>query len=313
MSTTEPAATGAPLRTPPAGAEASGPVPSAGLTEASLAVMVLIWGVNFSVVKGALGVFEPHAFNALRFLLASGFVLAVLRARNRLRLPDRADLPRLIVLGVLGNVLYQVGFILGLDRTRAGNAALMLAVMPVIVMLLGVRAGERHRPRAWFGVAASALGVALVTGSALRLEGREALVGDLILIGAATAWAFYTVNAKPYIDRYGSLQTTAWTLWAGAIVLVLIGIPSLIRQDWEAVGPGAWGALFYSGLLSIGLSYLLWYRGVARLGGARTAIYSNLTPVVGLVVGAVWLGERITAMTLLGAALVVGGVVMVRD
>jgi drug/metabolite transporter (DMT)-like permease len=219
--------------------------------------------------------------------------------------------PRILVLGLLGNTVYQLAFIVGLDRTRAGNASLMLAIVPIFVLLFDLR-GERQSAWVWVGGALSVVGVALVSGSALRIEAATTLVGDLMLIGAAAVWAIYTVGTRPLIQRYGSIQATAWTLWAGAVGIFLLGIPDLLAQEWERVGAGAWGGLLYSALLSIGLAYLLWYRGVERLGGARTAIFSNLTPVVALATGALWLGERLTPLSLLGAALVLGGLVLVR-
>jgi drug/metabolite transporter (DMT)-like permease len=156
------------------------------------------------------------------------------------------------------------------------------------------------------------VGVALVSASTLELEGTTTLVGDLIMVGAAVVWAAYTVGARPLIERYGSVQTTAWTLWVGAVGIFLIGVPSLLEQRWSAVGAAGWGGLLFSALFSIGLAYLIWYRGVERLGGARTAVFSNVTPVVALLTGALWLDERLTPLSVLGAALVIAGVMLVR-
>lgn len=296
------------------GAQAGGPVPPRGWTEAGLAAMVLIWAVNFSVVKRALAAFDPLGFNALRFVLASAFVLAVLRAQGPLRWPARHDVPRLLLLGVVGNVLYQLAFIFGLDLTRAGNASVMMALTPLFIALLSWLAGhERPGPRTWAGGLCSVTGVALVSRSALQLEGASTLLGDVIMIGAGVVWALYSVGSRPLVRRYGSVPTTAWTLWSGAVVLALLGIPSLVAQDWAAVDAVAWGGLVFSALLSIGLAYLIWYRGVERIGNTRTSIYSNLTPAVALVVAAVWLGERLTALSVLGAALTIGGVMLVRS
>ncbi len=293
------------------GVQAAAPVPAVGRTELALTLMVFIWGVNFAVVKRTLEAFTPLGFNALRYLIASAFVFVVIRWRGALRLPERRDLPRVLVLGLLGNTVYQMLFIFGLDRTRAGNASLMLALVPILVLLFDFR-GERHGAWVWVGCALSVVGVALVSGSALRVEGSSTLVGDLMLIAAAAVWAIYTVGARPLIRRYGSVEATAWTLWAGAVGIFLIGLPDLFAHPWGGTGAAAWGGLLYSALLAIGLAYLLWYRGVERLGGARTAIYSNVTPVVALVTGAVWLGEALTALSVLGAALVLGGLVLVR-
>jgi len=295
------------------GAQAGAPVPGRGWTEASLALMVLVWAINFSVVKRALDAFDPLGFNALRFVLASVFVYAVLRWNGPIRMPARRDLPQLILLGVVGNVLYQMAFIFGLNLTRAGNAAVMMALTPLFIALLSWRMGhEQPGARTWMGGAVSVLGVALVSGTALRLEGSSALLGDLIMVGAGVTWAFYTVGSRTLIHRYGSVQTTAWTMWSGTVVLAGFGVPSLLRQPWGEVDAVAWGGLMFSAFLSIGLSYLIWYRGVERLGNTRTSIYSNLTPAVALVVAAVWLGEQLTLFSVVGAAMTIGGVMLVR-
>lgn len=282
-------------------------------TEAGLVGMICIWGLNFAVAKRALETLDPLAFNALRYVLASAFVFVVLRSQGRVVLPAREDWGRIALLGLLGNGLYQLAFIVGLDLTTAGSSALMLAVMPVFVLLLELWSGERHGLRAWVGAAASVLGVALVSGATLRLVGSEALLGNLLLIAAAALWALYTQGSHPLIRRYGSIRATAWTLWTGATFIFAMGIPALGAQDWGGVDPLAWVGLLYSAFLSIGLAYLIWYRSVGRLGGARTAIYSNLTPVVALVAGLVLLGEQVTPLSLLGAVLVIGGVMLVRS
>jgi drug/metabolite transporter (DMT)-like permease len=294
-------------------AQASGPVPARGWTEAGLMLMVLIWGVNFAVVKRALEGFSPLGFNALRYVLASALVYAVLRSRGRLRRPARADLPRIVALGLIGNTLYQLAFILGVDGTRAGNASLMLALVPVFVLMLGFRHRTRHGPRVWIGVVLSVIGVAAVSRSTISMEGLSTLRGDLLMVGAAAVWAIYTAEARPLIEKYGSVQTTAWTLWIGAIGVFLIGSPSLATQEWALIDAAGWGGLAFSALFSIGLAYLIWYRGVERLGGARTAVFINFTPVVALLTGAIWLGETLTPLSVAGAAMVLGGVVLVRS
>jgi drug/metabolite transporter (DMT)-like permease len=295
------------------GAEATAPVPGWGWTETALSVMVLVWGVNFAVVKQALDTFQPLAFNALRFVIASLLVFAVLRARGETGLPERRDVPRIIFLGLLGNVVYQMCFILGLDRTRAGHAAVILALTPVLTAFLSMLTGhERPGARTWLGASLSIAGIGLVSGAGIRLEGREALVGDAILVTACVAWATYTVGSRPIVRRYGAVRTTAWTLWTGAVGLLALGTPALLRQDWAALDARAWGGLAFSATFAIGLAYLIWYRGVERIGNTRTAIFSNLTPVVALAAGAMLLRELPTPAALLGAALTIGGVMVVR-
>ena len=134
-------------------------------------LLVLIWAANFSVVKAALADFRPLAFNAIRFVLASAVLLAFLwSARKPLRF-ERRDWPALLALGLVGNTFYQVLFIVGLDWTLAGNAALLLGASPVFVTLLsaGVRHEEPSRAKS-------------DAANALRLDRLEPLLRRLVAL-----------------------------------------------------------------------------------------------------------------------------------
>lgn len=283
-------------------------------TDVLLLLLAVIWGVNFAVIKVALEELHPFAFNALRFPLASLVLYLLLRARGALHLPRPGDRLRIVGLGILGNIAYQPLFIVGLDLTSAGNASLLLATTPVWVLLLSV--GLRHeRPsaRVWTGILGTVGGMALVTagGRGVRLAG-SSLAGDALMVGAAVAWSFYTVGSRAMVERYGALPVTAWTLWVGTVGLVLMGLPWLIEvPPWE-VSAGAWGGVAYAGVLAISVAYAIWYRGVRRIGNARTSAYSNLVPVVALATAWAWLGEVPTGLQLVGAAIILGGLSLAR-
>jgi drug/metabolite transporter (DMT)-like permease len=277
--------------------------------------LVLIWAANFSVVKAALADFRPLAFNAIRFVLASAVLLAFLWSAGKPLRFERRDWPALVALGLVGNTFYQVLFIVGLDWTLAGNAALLLGASPVFVTLLsaGVRHEEPSRA-AWSGLALSSAGVVLVVlGGAHAVRfGAATWRGDLTLLFAAIAWAGYTVGSSGLIRRYGALAVTAGTLWMGTVGLVLVGVPSLAGQSWDSIRPGAWLGLVFSGCLSIAVAYFIWYDSVERVGSSRTAIYSNTVPVAALLIAWITLGERPTWLHVAGTAAILGGVALVR-
>lgn len=281
----------------------------------AIVLLVLIWGSNFSVVKAALHQFEPLAFNALRFVLASAVLaafFAVTGARARFALSDR---PRLLALGLLGNVGYQILFIYGIDWTRAGNAALMLSAVPLIVSLLSVALGHEVLSRAgWAGVVLSVAGIGfIVWGSGRGLSfGSDTVRGDLTMLTAACAWSAYTVLSSPFVRRYGALPVTAWTMWVGTAGLVIVAAPVLATQDWRAVSSAAWGGLVFSGVFAIALAYVLWYYGVRHLGSSRTAVYSNTVPLVALIVAWLSLGEVPSPVQGVGTALLLGGIGLAR-
>lgn len=307
---------GSPVRrTSAAEGTATAPARAALAADPGLLLMAAIWAVNFSVIKIALAALPALAFNALRFPLASLAVYAVLRLRGAIPLPRREDVSRVIALGLLGHVVYQLFFIFGIDRTRAGNASLLLAGTPILTALFSALGGhERVGPRVWAGVAATVAGIALVVIGAGESVGVDAgtLAGDLIMVVASVAWSLYTVGSHGLITRYGSMPVTAWTLWIGTVGVVLLGLPDLRVLQWDTVPPAAWASLCYAGVLGIGFAYLLWYRGVRRVGNTRTATFSNLVPVLALMVAWVLLGEVPTAGQIVGAAVIIGGVTLVQ-
>jgi drug/metabolite transporter (DMT)-like permease len=283
--------------------------------EAGLLVLVLLWALNFSVIKIGLATIPPYGFNALRFPLAALLLGAVLLATGRLALPARSDGPRIVLLGVVGNLAYQLLFISGMALSRAGNASVLLTTSPIFTALLSAWLGhERIRPMAWLGIVAATSGIALVVGSGedgFRF-GAETLLGDLLLVGAAAVWSIYTVGARTPIRKYGSVRVTAWTLWVGAAFLVLVGIPDLVTLD-AAISPAAWSAVLYAGFLGLGLSYLLWYRGVKVLGNTRTSAFGNLVPIFAILIAWPVLGEVPNVWQLAGAGIIIGGIHLVRQ
>ncbi|MEJ2184314.1 MAG: DMT family transporter [Gemmatimonadota bacterium] len=280
--------------------------------ELGLGLMTVIWAVNFSVIKVGLVQLPPFGFNALRFPLAGLLLLGVLAFRGMLTLPHRADVFRIVGLGLLGNGAYQFLFISGIDRTRAGNASLLLAGTPIITAMLSSALGhERLAPRVWIGVLATVVGMGLVVGSEPIHVGGDSLAGDLLLLAAAICWSAYTVGARNLVRRYGTMRVTAWTLWVGAVLLFLVGLPDLLTLP-APLSAGTWGSVAYSGILGIGVAYLLWYAGVRHLGNTRTATFANIVPVLALAVAWLWLGEVPNLRQVAGAAVIIAGVSLAR-
>lgn len=280
-----------------------------------LVLLAAIWGVNFTVVKLVLREISPLGLNALRFPLAAIALGIVVYLRPGRLLPAREDLARVVWLGLLGNVAYQLCFIYGIDWTQAGNASLLLATTPVWTVLLSAAAGHEHPTRlVGAGVLGTLVGMVLVVagrGDALSLTSAT-LRGDLLMVTASVLWSVYTVAGRDPVERYGAVRMTTWTLWVGTPFLVMLGIPSLSDTALRDVSPAAWAGVVYAGLLSIGVAYLLWYRGVQRLGNNRTAVYSNLVPVAALGTAWVWLGEVPSLLQGLGAAVILLGLTVAR-
>jgi drug/metabolite transporter (DMT)-like permease len=108
------------------------------------------------------------------------------------------------------------------------------------------------------------------------------------------------------------LKLTTLTMVAGTVPLAIVSFPALLRQDWAAVTPVGWGAFLFSSLLSVVVGYLIWYTSVQRVGNARTAVYTNLTPVFAILFAWVVLDATLTLLQLMGGAVVLAGLVLTR-
>ena len=287
--------------------------PAFGLTDVLLFMMAVIWGINFVVVKYATHVFNPVAFTGLRVATAAVFLLTVAFARGNLALPRR-DVIGLLLIGMIGNGLYQLFFVHGVARTRAGNAALIVAAAPAFIALFArVRGLERVRRLTLVGIALSVLGVGLViVGSARPSNGEVTLLGSMLVFFGVLCWSVYTILLQPYTKRIDVARLSAITMVGGAVPLLIASTPALIATDWSIVGPAGWLALFYSSVISMGVAYYFWYRGLRVLGPTRTAVYANLQPIIALAVAWAFLGEVPTIFQGVGAATIVAGVFLTR-
>jgi drug/metabolite transporter (DMT)-like permease len=286
---------------------------SFGLTDLLLLTMAVIWGVNFVVVKYATHVFNPVAFTGLRVGTAAAFLVAFAFARGGFAL-SRHDVLRLLFLGVIGNGLYQLFFIHGVARTRAGNASLIVGAAPAFIALAArARGMERVKRMTLVGIALSVIGVALViAGSATSSNGQTTLVGSVLVFLGVLCWTAYTIMLQPYTKRIDVIQLSAVTMVGGAVPLLVASMPALVATDWSSVGAGGWLALFYSSVISMGVAYFFWYRGLRVLGPTRTAVYSNLQPIVALLAAWAFLSEVPTIFQGLGAVTIIAGVFLTR-
>jgi drug/metabolite transporter (DMT)-like permease len=285
------------------------------LTDLLLLTVVAIWGMNFAVMKVAYRSFQPIAFNACRFIIASITMAALMKFRPQPVRFERKDLKEILLLGFLVNTVYQFMFVLGVERTKAGNAGLILALVPIFAFLIGVVTNrESFSRRTVAGIFLSFIGVAAIVEfgeSGLSVSGTWR--GDLMMIVAALLWGWYTAGSLPLLMKYGWLALTGWMMIAGAAVLVPVSVPWLLTQEWSAIESSAWIALAYSSLFSIVYAYCVWAYALASIGVTHTSMFSNVTPIIALFGGWLLLGEHPTPAQIVGVVLVLTGVFFVRS
>ena len=285
------------------------------IVEASLFCVAVIWALNFSIIKSSLTEIDPFSFNGLRFVFATVFIWAVVVWRKQFFKIHKGDWLPLIGMGLMGNLVYQGLFIIGIDFTLSANAAVMLGTIPIwVAIFTHFFIGEKMNLFKTMGVFFAFGGIVfIISGGAKGFSfTSDTFIGDIIIVVAAMVWGGFTVLSKPFLDRYTPIQFSAIMTSIGCIVLFAIGLPGMIEIDWTQVSYGAYGGVIYSGLLSIGAAYVIWNYGLQTVGTVRTATYQNLVPVMGLIFGIVLLNEQLSILQYVGSAFVVAGIVLAR-
>ena len=271
------------------------------------------WGVSAPLVKFSVEDLPPLTAACLRFGLGSLLLLAILGRRGEARpLPRPGDWPALLGLGLLGVTLFGGLYTAGLQWTGAAEGTLIQGTSPLVTMLLAAALLGERLTRARLVGAAVAFGglVVLVLGGPATWglgSGALRLLGDALMVGSAVAWGSYSVGVRLARARFSLTQTSAWSVFAGAALLVPFALLETPRMPWDEVRCATWLAIGYQLVVSSCLSYLWWNEGVRRIGAARAAPFGYIGPVAATVTAWLLLGERLTALQLLGGAMVLGG------
>jgi drug/metabolite transporter (DMT)-like permease len=277
---------------------------------AALAIIV-VWGANFSVQKAVFDAASPGGFLFVRYLVMPVCAVALLVWRYRLNWPrvPRHDLLQLAKLGFLGHFVHVGMSTYGIHWSTAFSSSLILACGPIFTLLilrwLGVEV--LRRPQV-IGVSIAFVGV-LVFLSDKLLAGRwGATGGDLFLLASASLFSYYTVAAKPLIERHGGVVVMTYALLLVSPLIVLAWLPTVGDVSWSTLRPAIWGGLLWATIVSAFFGWLLWGWINAVRGVARTAPLMYLMPPVAGVVAWLVSDEAFTSMKLVGAAVTLAGV-----
>ena len=272
-------------------------------------VTVAIWGSSFLAIRVALESATPLGVVWVRNAVASLLLFALLRARGGPLLPERADRPRCVLLGLVISAHFLIQTF-AMQSTSTLRAGWIIAFIPVVVAV-GSRAflGQRMKPSGWLGIAIATLGVLGLT--AVRpAELANAGLGDGLMLLSTLTWGAYTLLAIEVVRRNGGLRVAAFALAVAAVPTLAAG---LFSGTWH-VDP-SWRSLLAITFLSACASALaMWLFAdvVAALGPERSSAFQYLQPFVTLAVSFLFLDEPFTVPQLVAGPTVLLGVWLVQ-
>jgi drug/metabolite transporter (DMT)-like permease len=278
-----------------------------------LVAVLLVWAGNFPLGKLALSEVQPLFLTGGRTLIAAPFLFFLARMTAPLDRPlVRRDYVAFCVLGLTGLVLNTTSWYWGLKWTTALNAGILGAASPIFVALGAVvLLGERLRKRTWAGIVltVAAVLITVAKGSLAVLLDLAVNRGDLIILLSQTAWVAYSLYSRAAASTLAPVWVMAGANAVGA--LVLVPLSWMVDGPWPAPwqAPVGWGVMLY-GAIPITIAHLWYYQVIRRLGPGRTAAFMNLMPFVVIAMSWALVGEAVHAYHLVGAALVIAGVVL---
>lgn len=284
--------------------------------DASLIGVALIWGVNMPIMKIGLDQLDPFVFNALRLVISASClaIFALREWRRGVRPQPGIRRRQILIYAIVIAGLYQVCFLMGMARTTAGNTGLIMATVPAWTALLArCFIGEKLARLAWGGLVLALSGTIIVAFQKGDVStGSEHLIGNLLILSAALAWAAGTVYSRPLLRLISPMQLSASAAVLALPVHLLLAAGSYADSVPTLQSVSLWMILLYAGVLSSGLSLPMWNFGVRHAGAAHAAAVQNLIPVIAI--ASAWLirAESPTSYQVFGGTLILSGLVIMR-
>jgi drug/metabolite transporter (DMT)-like permease len=273
-----------------------------------------LWGSSYLFIKiGVEAGLQPFTLVALRLLI--GFtLLAIVVAVAREALPRSVRMyGHLFVMAVFSVALPFSLITWAEQSTDSTLAAILNASVPLFVILIAAAAlaDERITTPRVAGLLVGFVGVAILVGFDPGVVAGTDVLAALALIGSSISYAAGAVYARRYAHglrpMIPAVFQVGFALLITAVMALLFERPVIIPARVDAILAVVW-----LGLLGSGTAYLVFFRLLGRWGATRTSLVAYLLPVFGIILGAAVLHERVDGRTILGTALVIGGIAMVN-
>lgn len=252
----------------------------------------VIWGLMSPFSKYVIlgGVVSALNITSLRMAGAAAlfWILSIFCKKERVPLPDIA---RLFFAGMIGVLINQSCFMMGVGYTSPGNASIITTTMPLWVMILAAFIlKEPVTAKKVGGIVCGATGaVLLILGSPKGLPGDNPLLGNLLVLTAQFSYALYLCLYKKFIAKYSLVTLMKWMFTFAALVNLMYSLPSLIKVHWAELRPLDVGSIAFTVVLGTFVAYILIMIGQKTLRPTVVGMYNYFQPIVSCMV-AIFLG-----------------------
>jgi drug/metabolite transporter (DMT)-like permease len=263
-----------------------------------------IWGGMYVVSKIVLDIIPPFSLVSLRLILGALTLAIVLLARGFPKI-SRQQLFEVLGVGLVGYGISLSLQFLGTKLSTAANGSLVTSATPAFVLVFAsMLLKEKITVRRLIALVLATLGVVAVIDPRSAQLNPDLFLGNALLIGAAVTWALYSVLVRKVTQNLGVIPFSLIAFLGGLPISVPAGAWELKTIGVGEISPGVVGGVLFLGIISTALAMVLWNSAFALVDANLASLTFFAQPVVGTVLGWLFLGERITLLFLFGGLLI---------
>jgi drug/metabolite transporter (DMT)-like permease len=272
-----------------------------------LLLVTMLWGINPSIIKIGLSYIDPLGYNLLRLIIASITSLTFIIVVKKYRKPDRKDIKMILLVSIGGFFVFQWFYTMGISKTTAGNTAIIMGMLPLIVLTINHMRGIKKANRVeYIGVLISFIGMVIVIIGTGKLGiSYQNVLGCCFILIACTGYGIYTVFSKQLSSTYSNYQITTYAIILSTILMIIL--TPYNRSYHIHINPILLYSLLFSGILGVCVGNFIWIWCIGKTDSNRVAVYNNLTPVFSVLFGAALLKEKFTYIQFVGAVVILVG------
>lgn len=282
------------------------------MTNKKIAYLYLIitfcaWGSLYVVSKFVLGKVPTFTVSFLRYLISGCILLLVLRTK-KLKKIEKQDYKYIFLIGFVGYFMSMTIQFIGTKLSNASLSSLVNSLNPITIMIFAaIILKEKLTLKKVFCIVLAIIGVYIIIGG---VSGNGQVIwGILMSVTSVITWSFVSVMIRRVTQKYDVLQITTYGIVIAAICTFPcssyeLATTSNVQFDWKVIL-----ALLYMALVCTAIAHVLWNKSLSIIEAGTCSLFYPLQPMVSVLLGVVFLGEAITMKFILGAVLIIGGVV----
>ncbi len=279
-----------------------------------LVITFLVWGTQHPPIKILSNEISPVLFNVLRYSIA---VLALLPfiLKSKVKI-EKKDYAKIILLGFIGIFLYGMLNVAGVSMSTSTNNSILLNSWPLFIVLVAPAfLKEKVTKKAILGAILGFIGVvAIITNGngIVEITSSKLFLGDILILLSAFCIAVYSIFSKKYIQKYGGLEVTFYTIAVGAILYLIFSLVTHDIFDITTVSLDSFLLMLWIAIPTTAVTYVIYFKSIDKIGLLKTSVFFFLIPVSGILTSHIFLNEELTVFTVVGTALILIGVYAVQ-